>query len=190
MFACAIQKAREKLLAMLCCSIEVTDKSFNRNTDKVTCFISTGQLYWYNLSRDTNCDELFPLFLMYNDGRLNGIGWVVMETMNSSRFVQSTSHSFEVRAVTDANDSFVFQFFRFHFSLSLFLCFPVSLSLCFSVSLFLSCFFVCFIHSFFVSLFLSLFVCLFPSINKYVLVYSMIGRLRFIIQVIIFSFYF
>ena len=43
-----------------------------------------------------NCKELFPLFLMYNDGILNGMGWAVLQSVSSYRFVQPTFDSFEV----------------------------------------------------------------------------------------------
>jgi len=36
------------------------------------CFWTMGQHYWYNVSKDSNCDEIPPNCLLYNKGRLTG----------------------------------------------------------------------------------------------------------------------
>jgi hypothetical protein len=41
------------------------------------CFLSMGEHYWYNVSEDLPCDEMFPAFLLYNQGELTGFGWAV-----------------------------------------------------------------------------------------------------------------
>lgn len=39
------------------------------------CLIGMGQHYWYNVSRDMNCTDFFPAFLLYNfNGILTGFG--------------------------------------------------------------------------------------------------------------------
>ncbi|KAK3750449.1 hypothetical protein QZH41_008468 [Actinostola sp. cb2023] len=44
-----------------------------------------GQHYWYKISRDMDCDDFFPVFLLYNRGRLNGFGWNTIGYINSTR---------------------------------------------------------------------------------------------------------
>ncbi|XP_045190122.1 uncharacterized protein LOC123547240 isoform X2 [Mercenaria mercenaria] len=41
------------------------------------CFYTMGLHYWYNLSKDMSCDNLYPVFLLYNGGVLNGFGWAI-----------------------------------------------------------------------------------------------------------------
>jgi len=43
---------------------------------KGACFPSMGIHYWYDNRLDSNCAEYFPVFLMYNKGKLTGFGWV------------------------------------------------------------------------------------------------------------------
>ncbi|XP_059167857.1 uncharacterized protein LOC131949908 [Physella acuta] len=42
-----------------------------------TCLPSMGRHYFKNLSRNLQCERLYPVFLMYNDeGQLGGFGWL------------------------------------------------------------------------------------------------------------------
>lgn len=41
------------------------------------CFVSMGEHYWYNMSVDLDCNEFFPVFLLFNQGELTGFGWSV-----------------------------------------------------------------------------------------------------------------
>ncbi|XP_078348614.1 uncharacterized protein LOC144633648 isoform X2 [Oculina patagonica] len=50
------------------------------------CFPSMGRHYWYNISPDMNCDDYFPMFLLYNRDRLTGFGWVAQGYANSTRY--------------------------------------------------------------------------------------------------------
>ncbi|XP_060065158.1 uncharacterized protein LOC132545493 [Ylistrum balloti] len=49
------------------------------------CFVSMGEHYWYNVTSDMNCDDFFPVFLLYNKGRLNAFGWALGTPMTSNR---------------------------------------------------------------------------------------------------------
>ncbi|CAF4304984.1 unnamed protein product [Rotaria sp. Silwood2] len=40
-----------------------------------SCFPSMGVHYWYDNRLDKECDEIFPVFLLYNKGKLTGFGW-------------------------------------------------------------------------------------------------------------------
>ncbi|UJR07059.1 hypothetical protein I4U23_011347 [Adineta vaga] len=42
---------------------------------KGSCFPSMGMHYWYDNRVDKECDEIFPVFLLYNKGKLTGLGW-------------------------------------------------------------------------------------------------------------------
>ncbi|XP_078695110.1 uncharacterized protein LOC144924043 [Branchiostoma floridae x Branchiostoma belcheri] len=46
----------------------------------------TGQHYWYKFRPDMNCDDFYPVFLMYNDGKLNGFGWNINTVLDSPRY--------------------------------------------------------------------------------------------------------
>eukprot|EP01099_Mayorella_cantabrigiensis_P004419 TRINITY_DN331_c0_g1_i2.p1 TRINITY_DN331_c0_g1~~TRINITY_DN331_c0_g1_i2.p1 ORF type:complete len:288 (-),score=67.30 TRINITY_DN331_c0_g1_i2:134-997(-) len=41
------------------------------------CFASMGKHYWYNLTATTDCNYLYPVFLLYNNGDLDSFGWVI-----------------------------------------------------------------------------------------------------------------
>ena len=40
--------------------------------------------YWYNLSKSMSCDKMFPMFLLYNSGRLNAFRWAFDPKYDSS----------------------------------------------------------------------------------------------------------
>lgn len=49
--------------------------------------LSLGRHYWYNISKDMDCKDFYPMFLLYNKkGRLTGFGWVSMGRAESSRY--------------------------------------------------------------------------------------------------------
>jgi len=50
---------------------------------KGKCFWGMGQHYWYNVSKKMNCDDFFPVFLLYNYGLLNGFGWATSGYLES-----------------------------------------------------------------------------------------------------------
>jgi len=43
---------------------------------KGACFPSMGIHYWFDNRLDSECDKFFPVFLLYNHGKLTGLGWV------------------------------------------------------------------------------------------------------------------
>ena len=43
----------------------------------------TGQHYWYDVSKKMDCQDFFPVFLLYNDGLLNGFGWATSGNLES-----------------------------------------------------------------------------------------------------------
>jgi len=55
------------------------------------CFIGMGTHYWYDISSDMNCDDLFPAFLMYNKGKLSGWGFATDVQVTSSRVEHPSS---------------------------------------------------------------------------------------------------
>ncbi|XP_046558425.1 uncharacterized protein LOC124267544 [Haliotis rubra] len=50
------------------------------------CFPSMGMHYWYNIRKDMSCDDFYPVFLLYNGGKLNAFGWAFNADLSSSRF--------------------------------------------------------------------------------------------------------
>jgi len=55
------------------------------------CFIGMGTHYWYDISSDMDCDDLFPAFLMYNKGKLSGWGWATDVDVKSKRVEHPSS---------------------------------------------------------------------------------------------------
>lgn len=54
------------------------------------CFYLMGQHYWYNISAGMNCDDFFPMFIMYNKKRLNAFGWDLNADLTSKRYEHPT----------------------------------------------------------------------------------------------------
>lgn len=50
------------------------------------CFYTMGNHYWWNIYPTLNCEDFFPVFLLYNGGVLNGYGFAVMLNEPSSRY--------------------------------------------------------------------------------------------------------
>jgi len=51
---------------------------------KGKCFYGMGQHYWYDIKTDMDCNDFFPIFLMYNEGILNGFGFATGSDVQSS----------------------------------------------------------------------------------------------------------
>ncbi|KAL4231141.1 hypothetical protein ACF0H5_008724 [Mactra antiquata] len=61
-------------------SITIPQRMSDADASKWTkgaCFISMGVHYWYQISKGMNCDNFYPVFLLYNGGVLNGFGWAI-----------------------------------------------------------------------------------------------------------------
>ncbi|XP_069140438.1 uncharacterized protein [Argopecten irradians] len=56
------------------------------------CLFSMGVHYWYDIKEDMSCDDFFPVFLLYNSGRLNAFGWAVATDVKSKR-MEHPAHS-------------------------------------------------------------------------------------------------
>ncbi|OWF54729.1 uncharacterized protein LOC110441354 [Mizuhopecten yessoensis] len=62
-----------------------TDVSTTKWT-KGHCFVSMGMHYWYDVKADMSCDDFFPVFLLYNHGKLNAFGWALGRAMDTTRY--------------------------------------------------------------------------------------------------------
>ncbi|WAR22632.1 hypothetical protein MAR_016606, partial [Mya arenaria] len=61
------------------------------------CFNAMGTHFWYRTSVDMDCDDFFPMFLLYNGGVLDGFGWAyAINLQTSSRFEHPNSSVFPV----------------------------------------------------------------------------------------------
>lgn len=58
------------------------------------CFFGMGQHYWYNTSRNMDCEDMVPFFLLYNGGNLNAFGFAAFGNLISSRVEHPTSRVF------------------------------------------------------------------------------------------------
>ena len=65
--------------------------------NQLLAFLFKGKLYWYDLSNVADCESVFPVFLMFTNGVLNGFGWVLPFKVDNPRFVHPTKESFPVR---------------------------------------------------------------------------------------------
>jgi hypothetical protein len=65
---------------------------------KGKCFKTMGVHYWSDLSGalsdDTEMDDFFPMFLLYNRGKLNGFGWAFNADLKSDRYEHPPPFSF------------------------------------------------------------------------------------------------
>jgi len=43
-----------------------------------------------------NCDEFFPVFLLYNNGELTAFGWVVLTDLSSARYENPPKDGYKV----------------------------------------------------------------------------------------------
>jgi hypothetical protein len=50
------------------------------------CFWTMGNHYWYDVSSDMDCNQMFPFFLLYNKGRVNAGGFAMNNAAESSRY--------------------------------------------------------------------------------------------------------
>jgi charged multivesicular body protein 7 len=55
------------------------------------CFWTMGLHYWYNVRKDMSCDEFFPFFILYNNGKLNAFGFAVNGPLTSKRYEHPTA---------------------------------------------------------------------------------------------------
>ncbi|XP_060588621.1 uncharacterized protein LOC132744028 [Ruditapes philippinarum] len=56
---------------------------------KGLCFKVMGVHYWYNIDLAMNCNDFFPVFLLYNDGVLNSFGWALaMDLKQYSPYIE------------------------------------------------------------------------------------------------------
>ncbi len=44
-----------------------------------------------------SCDDSFPVFLLYNSGKLTGFGWAMIADLNNPRVEHPTPDEFKVR---------------------------------------------------------------------------------------------
>ncbi|KAK7488124.1 hypothetical protein BaRGS_00020566, partial [Batillaria attramentaria] len=49
-----------------------------------------GNHQWFNVSRTSDCDYAFPVFLLYTEGKLNAFGWAMIFGQTSPRFERPT----------------------------------------------------------------------------------------------------
>ena len=57
---------------------------------KGRCFWTMGQHYWWNIRADMPCEEFFPVFLLYNSGKLNAFGFAFQGDFSSPRYEHPT----------------------------------------------------------------------------------------------------
>ncbi|CAH1256151.1 Hypp1602 [Branchiostoma lanceolatum] len=70
--------------------LDESDMEFNKEWTKGGCFYTMGRHYWLSgaggVKEDTKADELAPIFLLYNEGQLNGFGFVLNANLESPRY--------------------------------------------------------------------------------------------------------
>ncbi|KAK0065125.1 hypothetical protein Bpfe_005683 [Biomphalaria pfeifferi] len=59
------------------------------------CFFAMGKHFWYDLRADSDCNALFPVFLLYNNkGELTAFGWAMVTNLVSTRYEHPSPISF------------------------------------------------------------------------------------------------
>jgi len=61
---------------------------------KGKCFYGMGQHYWYDISNDMDCEDFYPVFLLYNGGELNAFGWATSGMVDSPRVEHPPNSAF------------------------------------------------------------------------------------------------
>ncbi|GFO02751.1 hypothetical protein PoB_002925600, partial [Plakobranchus ocellatus] len=61
---------------------------------KGKCFYTMGKHYWYNINDNMDCEGFFPVFLLYNDGKLNAFGWALVADLPSSHYEHPGKETF------------------------------------------------------------------------------------------------
>ena len=46
--------------------------------------ILSGDHYWYNITEDIDCDDIFPIFALYQDGTMVAFGWSFSKSYSNS----------------------------------------------------------------------------------------------------------
>ncbi|XP_031568107.1 uncharacterized protein LOC116302858 [Actinia tenebrosa] len=63
------------------------------------CFPTMGQHYWYDISNNMDCNDFYPVFIMYNGKRLDSFGWNTNGFLKSKRCEHPTSDRFGVSPI-------------------------------------------------------------------------------------------
>lgn len=81
--------------------------------------ICLGVHYWYNIrGRDTPCETIFPVFLLYNGGVLNAFGWAMAIDLDAmSNRIENPPHSSYGVRVMCFDISFIMMIVLFLFQL-------------------------------------------------------------------------
>lgn len=59
---------------------------------KGKCFYGMGQHYWYAISNDMDCEDFYPVFLLYNGGELNAFGWATAGFLDTTGQTPEVEH--------------------------------------------------------------------------------------------------
>ena len=65
--------------------------------------LNLGRHYWYNISANMDCNDFYPMFLLYNRDRLTGFGWVAQGNADSSRYEHPPPNRLKVSQVQKRN---------------------------------------------------------------------------------------
>uniref|UniRef100_A0A0B7AVX3 Uncharacterized protein n=1 Tax=Arion vulgaris TaxID=1028688 RepID=A0A0B7AVX3_9EUPU len=60
------------------------------------CFVTMGKHWWYNLSVDMKKESMFPAFLLFNGGKLNGFGWAMTTPLPSEIYEHPPLSSYKL----------------------------------------------------------------------------------------------
>ncbi|GFR79029.1 hypothetical protein ElyMa_004010300 [Elysia marginata] len=61
------------------------------------CFPVMGVHYWYNLTKEMDCNDIVPVFLLYNGGELNAMGWAFPMDLASPNYEHPIPPTFKSR---------------------------------------------------------------------------------------------
>ena len=72
-------------------SLSLNENKVDPFWTKGKCFVAMGNHWWADASgrqgdAQTKRDDFFPIFGLYNKGKLTGFGWVFMADLNSNRY--------------------------------------------------------------------------------------------------------
>merc|ERR1711872_188210 len=67
------------------------DKAAQNLWVKGKCIPQFGTYHWYNVSRDMDCEMMYPVFALYSKGKLNAFGWSLKGYFNDEKFDHPSS---------------------------------------------------------------------------------------------------
>ncbi|CAH1785195.1 unnamed protein product [Owenia fusiformis] len=83
-------------------TIPMTESAIARTKwTKGKCFYWMGRHYWYDVTSNMDCKDFFPMFLLYNSGKLDGFGWAFGADLSEEVWEHPSASTFNLGLFID-----------------------------------------------------------------------------------------